>query len=79
MTDSRAYHSSEHCKRFVAEKVRRLCGLSFMRVPPGQWTATQRAQFDAWYPGDVVVAEEMLADSRFPAVLDRLGIVASPP
>lgn len=76
---ARCYHRSETCKEFVAAKIQQLAALPFMRTPPGQWTATQRAAFLSWYPGDLVVAGEMLADSRFPAVLDRLGIVASPP
>ena len=76
---ARPYHRSERCKRFVTAKIRRLSALTFMRTPPEQWAATQRAAFLSWYPGDLIVAQEMLADPRFPAVLDRLGIVASPP
>lgn len=76
---ARCYHRSATCKRFVAAKIRRLSALTFMRTPPEQWTATQRAAFLSWYPGDLIVAQEMLADPRFPAVLDRLEIVASPP
>lgn len=73
------YHRSATAKQFVAAKVDRLSALDFMRVPPEEWTDEQRTAFDRWYPGDLDVAAEMLADSRFPAVLDRLGIVASPP
>jgi len=63
---TRRYHRSQNCKRFVAAKVARLGALSFMRTPPSEWTDDQRAQFEAWYPGDYQVAVEVLADARFP-------------
>lgn len=71
---ARAYHRSPRCKEFVAAKVARLSGLDFLRVPPGEWTPAQRARYEAWYPGDLAVAEECLADPRFPAVFDCIGI-----
>lgn len=36
-----------------------------LQVPPPQWTCDQRRRYEAWYPGDGAVAEEMLADRRF--------------
>lgn len=73
--DGRAYHRSDRAKEYVADKIAALAALSFMRTPPSGWTGTQRAAFDAWYPGGLAVAEEMIADARFPDTLRRLGIV----
>lgn len=63
---ARVHHRSECCKRYVAAKVRSLAALSFMRTPPQDWTDGQRAAYEAWYPGDLAVAAEVLADPRFP-------------
>lgn len=63
---ARPYHRSERCKRFVAAKVRGLAALPFMRTPPADWTPAQRDAYEAWYPGDLAVAAEVLADPRFP-------------
>lgn len=71
------YHRSQTAKDYVAAKVDRLSALDFMRVPPEDWTDEQRAAFERWYPGDLDVAAEMVADVRFAAVLIRLGLVHS--
>lgn len=70
-----AYHRSPTSKAFIAAKIARLAALDFMRVPPDEWTPEQRRAFVEWLPDPLDLAEEVIADARFPHTLRRLGIV----
>lgn len=69
------YHRSARSKEFIAAKIAALVELDFIRTPADNWRAEQRAHFEEWYPGDLDVATEMVADARLPNTLRRLGIL----